>query len=172
MVPAADKAGESEGIKMKNIKDSFNNFKNNAREKIDSIKNKEGRKPSTVKEAIDRAKLRSRQNTCLRVYHERRQTAETARLNAHRAYEDVCRIVGRQIDINQIFEIADPMEVAAFVDNLCDLPVAKKVKAVSKITAILVCTAQAEVLDEDAEVWEGYLTRLGVQREEPIIEMA
>jgi hypothetical protein len=50
--------------------------------------------------------------------------------------------------------------------------VAKKVKAVSKITAILVCTAQAEALDEDAEVWEGYLTRLGVQREEPIIEMA
>jgi hypothetical protein len=169
MVPAADKAGESEGIKMKNIKDSFNNFKNNAREKISSIKNKEGRKPSTVKEAIDRAKLRSRQNTCLRVYHERRQSAETARLTAHRAYDDLCRIVGREVDINAIFDICDVAEVAEFVDRFDNLPTSKKISAVAKINTLLVCTAQAEVLDEDAEIWDGYLSKLGVQREEPIM---
>lgn len=155
---------------MKNIKIKVNEFKNSVKEKINN--SHEGHEPSRIKEAIDRVQLRSRQNTCLRVYHERRQGAETARLSAHRAYEDVCRIVGRQIDLNAIFEIADPMEVAEFVDSLCDLPVAKKVKAVSKITTILVCTAQAEVLDEDADVWEGYLSKLGVQREEPLIDIA
>ena len=154
---------------MKNIKIKVNEFKNSVKEKINN--NHEGQ-PSRIKEALNRAKLRSRQNTALRVYHERRQGAETARLTAKRAYEDLCRLAGQQIDINSIFDICDIAEVAEFVDRIDNLPTSKKISAVAKINTILVCTAQAEVLDEDAEIWEGYLSKLGVQREEPLIDIA
>ena len=143
-----------------NIKERFNNFKHNAEEKIN--KNKEGQ-PSAIKELFERVQLRSRQNTALRVYHERRQSAVTAALTAKRSYEDLCRLVGRDVDLKQIFDICDVSEVAGFVESIGELSGYKKTRAIAKVITIITCTAQTDVLLEDAEVWRGYLSKLGVE---------